>query len=369
MKVIIDTNIIYGDFHLTGAKILNLCTSVESTGGEVFVPEIVLMESINQYRERIQDAKNKISKGLNDIKRTTRKSIPKSPITDEDVKKEIIEYDKSLHSRVRSLGITILPIPNTPHKKLLEIDLARKKPFTPTGKGYRDALIWENVKELCRTPKSLEKPSVVFVNDNYTDFCDKEYNLHDDLKEDLAGDSINADCVRVVKDVDTFINEFIKPKQKILEDIKIALNKERRYGDVDLQTEVDELVLNYLDMREFDEYDSPFGPAYESPSVVGVGEASFTVTDVRQLSEDEIIIDLVAGVECEFYFTVFRSEVIAMSSEEMPHIVNADWNKHYVQASDNAEVYLNISLIVDKAFTGIQSDDIDIITKHDAWVD
>lgn len=57
MKVILDTNIIFSDFHLKGAKIKNLCESVKSTGDSVHIPEVVVDESINKYREKIQECK------------------------------------------------------------------------------------------------------------------------------------------------------------------------------------------------------------------------------------------------------------------------------------------------------------------------
>lgn len=88
MYVVLDTNIIFSDFHLTGAKITALCTSIELIGGEVCVPEIVVMESINKYKEELIANKKRIDKELNAFSRLTQQAPFINPITDEFVERE-----------------------------------------------------------------------------------------------------------------------------------------------------------------------------------------------------------------------------------------------------------------------------------------
>ena len=216
MKVILDTNIIFSDFHLKGARIKNLCESVKSTGDTVHIPEVVVDESINKYREKTRECKLKIDRGISDFKRLTGKDVEDNPISDEFILKESEKYARSFKKQLQELGIKIIPYPSISHQELVKRDLARKKPFQETGKGYRDALIWESVKSICEKSLSLfENPKIIFVNKNHKDFCE-EGLLHPDLKEDLVNNGINEDYVRVIEDIDIFIKEYIKPKQKIL---------------------------------------------------------------------------------------------------------------------------------------------------------
>ena len=60
-------------------------------------------------------------------------------------------------------------MPQVSHADLVERDLSSRKPFSPTGKGYRDALIWESVVELCTDLTDAD--TLIFVTDNKSDFC------------------------------------------------------------------------------------------------------------------------------------------------------------------------------------------------------
>lgn len=156
MKVVLDTNIIFSDFHLKGAKIKNLCESTKSIGGVVYIPELVIDESINKYKEQLQLGNSKIDKGISDLKRLIGKTVFENPITDKYIIDEVDEYQKGFRKQIKNLGIKIIPYPTIKHQELVKRDLARKKPFQESGKGYRDALIWESVKSLCeKSPECI----------------------------------------------------------------------------------------------------------------------------------------------------------------------------------------------------------------------
>lgn len=364
MKVILDTNIIFSDFHLKGARIKNLCESVKSTGDTVYIPEVVVDESINKYREKTRECKFKIDRGISDFKRLTGKDVEDNPISDEFILKESEKYARSFKKQLQELGIKIIPYPSISHQELVKRDLARKKPFQETGKGYRDALIWESVKSICEKSLSLfENPKIIFVNKNHKDFCE-EGLLHPDLKEDLVNNGINEDYVRVIEDIDIFIKEYIKPKQKILKNIQEELNANKQYNGIYLNTEINNRITEFLLHREFDYEESPFRQEFENPSVVGINEPSFTVMEVRQISEEEFFVEVKIDVDCEFNFFIFKSDAMCMDEDELPYIWDSDWNKHYMAASKTIPIKLKVTLIVNSSFEAVLSDDIEIIHNH-----
>lgn len=364
MKVILDTNIIFSDFHLKGARIKNLCESVKSTGDTVYIPEVVVDESINKYREKTRECKLKIDRGISDFKRLTGKDVEDNPISDEFILKESEKYARSFKKQLQELGIKIIPYPSISHQELVKRDLARKKPFQETGKGYRDALIWESVKSICEKSLSLfENPKIIFVNKNHKDFCE-EGLLHPDLKEDLVNNGINEDYVRVIEDIDIFIKEYIKPKQKILKNIQEELNANKQYNGIYLNTEINNRITEFLLHREFDYEESPFRQEFENPSVVGINEPSFTVMEVRQISEEEFFVEVKIDVDCEFNFFIFKSDAMCMDEDELPYIWDSDWNKHYMAASKTIPIKLKVTLIVNSSFEAVLSDDIEIIHNH-----
>ena len=364
MKVILDTNIIFSDFHLKGARIKNLCESVKSTGDTVHIPEVVVDESINKYREKTRECKLKIDRGISDFKRLTGKDVEDNPISDEFILKESEKYARSFKKQLQELGIKIIPYPSISHQELVKRDLARKKPFQETGKGYRDALIWESVKSICEKSLSLfENPKIIFVNKNHKDFCE-EGLLHPDLKEDLVNNGINEDYVRVIEDIDIFIKEYIKPKQKILKNIQEELNANKQYNGIYLNTEINNRITEFLLHREFDYEESPFRQEFENPSVVGINEPSFTVMEVRQISEEEFFVEVKIDVDCEFNFFIFKSDAMCMDEDELSYIWDSDWNKHYMAASKTIPIKLKVTLIVNSSFEAVLSDDIEIIHNH-----
>ncbi|KAA6306957.1 hypothetical protein EZS27_041378 [termite gut metagenome] len=156
--------VIYNDFYLKGAKIRNLCESAKSTGDIIYIPVVVIDESINQYRERLKAEQTKIAKEISEINKLASKNID-NPLTKEFVSQEIEKYPETFKKRVKCLDIQMLAYPTTPHKELVKRDLARKKPFQESGKGYRDALIWENVKTICKkSPDLFDLPKVIFIS-------------------------------------------------------------------------------------------------------------------------------------------------------------------------------------------------------------
>lgn len=262
------------------------------------------------------------------------------------------------------MGIKIIPYPSISHQELVKRNLARKKTFQETGKGYRDALIWESVKSICEKSLSLfENPKIIFVNKNHKDFCE-EGLLHPDLKEDLVNNGINENYVRVIEDIDIFIKEYIKPKQKILKNIQEELNANKQYNGIYLNTEINNRITEFLLHREFDYEESPFRQEFENPSVVGINEPSFTVMEVRQISEEEFFVEVKIDVDCEFNFFIFKSDAMCMDEDELPYIWDSDWNKHYMAASKTIPIKLKVTLIVNSSFEAVLSDDIEIIHNH-----
>ena len=364
MKVILDTNIIFSDFHLKGAKIKSLCESVKLTGDTVHIPKVVVDESVNKYWEKILECKLVIDREMSNFKRLTGRVVGDNPISKEFTLEEFRQYKDIFEKRLRELGINIIPYPSISHQELVKRDLARKKPFQETGKGYRDALIWESVKSICEESLSLfENPKIIFVNKNHKDFCEKGL-LHPDLKEDLVNNGINEDDVRVIEDIEIFIREYIKPKQTILKKIQEKLNTNKQHNKIDLNTEINNRITDFLLHREFDHEESPFRQEFENPFVADLGEPSFTVTEVRQISEEKILVEVEVEVNCYFDFFIFKSDAICMEEDELPYIWDSDWNKHYMAASKAMPVRLKVTLIVNSSFEEILSDNIEITYNH-----
>jgi hypothetical protein len=87
----------------------------------------------------------------------------------EAIRRDVLRDTDRERERRRQLLVdsraTVLPLPDVSHESLLARDLSGRKPFRASGKGYRDALIWESLLEHLRAISSPME--MVFVtNDN-----------------------------------------------------------------------------------------------------------------------------------------------------------------------------------------------------------
>ena len=70
------------------------------------------------------------------------------------------------------------------------------------------------------------------------------------------------------------------------------------------------------------------------------------IVDEHELTSKERILELGACLDCEFDAFIFKSDLYCMTDDEMPHIWDPDWNKHYaaVSFSETVEVQAYITL-------------------------
>lgn len=364
MNIVLDANILIQDFPLKGANLVTVCKSISLLDGKVYVPEVAVRETVNKFREELDTARETLEKGIKTLNRISPFSPFSSPVGDAEIDKLHADYDTYLRERLKELGIDVLKISNIPHDRIIERDLARKKPFKTNGSGYRDTLIWENVKECYSLSTKSQAPHVVFVTQNHKDFCGNGYSLHDDFFDDLKSVGIASDDIRIVKEISDVIKEYIAPKQQA-HDIKSRLVKDKKYRDIDLTLIVKSLVDEYALGREFSCVESPFGSRYDAPIITGYDEPTFTVSDVRLMSDEQVIIDLNIQVECDFKFYVDKLDPIvwdAAEEDKRPTIVEWKSKDYFVTAVDSAELELLMTLIVDKEFEHVISHDIELIT-------
>lgn len=168
MKIVFDTNILYDDFFLKRAQIVDICETARQYNIEVYIPEVVYDEIINQYGEKIDEIEKEIDSSVRKV-RSISTSLSLENIINGVTKKQLLdEYPSILDKRLEELDIKILPYPSISHKDIVARDLKRRRPFQKSGKGYRDALIWETILSI--VDDNGENPDVIFINKNTHDF-------------------------------------------------------------------------------------------------------------------------------------------------------------------------------------------------------
>lgn len=354
--IIIDTNVIHLDFKLNKARIVTLCNTSTILGHEIFIPEVVIDEIVKQYDEKAEEYINSFNKALKKLSELSTSPITQTPI---DAKGFISNYRNELNNRIKQLGIGIIPYPNTGHKIMVARELGKKKPFKDSTKGYRDALIWDSVME--HTQKYSSNCGIIFLTANTKDFADKDKkDLHTDLIADCISNGIPTTSIRLVTDIQNFIdNEIILRSTELKENFN-QLQQDGGLGDIDfiqlIQDYISKDMLdNLISSNDFDSYPGYAPGLYENPEISSIEKISCSFNTIREISSDTILIQSEVSVQVDLDCFIFRADLPLIDDSKFPTIIDYEWNDHYVLASDSATFKFQFNILTDTNFKNVKS--------------
>lgn len=354
--IIIDTNVIHLDFKLNKARIVTLCNTSTILGHEIFIPEVVIDEIVKQYDEKAEEYINSFNKALQKLSDLSTSPITQTPI---DTKGFISNYRNELNNRIKQLGIGIIPYPNTGHKIMVARELGKKKPFKDSTKGYRDALIWDSVME--HTQKYSSNCGIIFLTANSKDFADKDKKgLHTDLIADCISNGIPPTSIRLVTDIQNFIDNEIILRSTELKEKFNQLQQDGGLGDIDfiqlIQDYISKDMLdNLISSNDFDSYPGYAPGLYENPEISSIEKVSCSFNTIREISSDTILIQSEVSVQVDLDCFIFRADLPLIDDSKFPTIIDYEWNDHYVLASDSATFKFQFNILTDTNFKNVKS--------------
>src|SRR3990172_5235475 len=187
MYVILDTNVIHQDFHLSMSATHELLDNASNRGLTVCVPEVVVREMVKHFREqpesilqRLQD----VHRGMDRLQLQLGSTLPVI-----DVDGVVKEFEERFRERLNEHKVKVLPLPGVNVEQLLHLRISRRRPFKNDGRGMFDALIWESVVELWRQYPD-EQYAVITEDKDYEDT--EGERIHPDLLADLGAEGIAA---------------------------------------------------------------------------------------------------------------------------------------------------------------------------------
>ncbi len=348
MKIVLDSNIIIADFWMESTNFKILFESAKKGDVHIIIPEIVLDEVVNKYSQRLQVSSRDIGSELKKFNKLS-KEIIKQPIEQKLIEKSRKRYEERLRKIVKENEILVLKYPKTDHKYIANKAMLKLKPFNTNEKGYRDNLIWENVKELLTDYESVSAlPELVFISNNYKDFTEKDYELHSDLITELEDEDFDSKSVIIYPS----LGEFNDKQVKLFFTQSKSFEEKLKSGEIwnfDLRTEVNEyLYQNFVGSELFHFYDD-FAMEYSEPTVSGILDEDYEieVTSVKKLNAKDYLVDITFGVESEIDFFIDRHDFWSIDEKEGITISDPNWNKYVMLASTSFVVPLSMSLIID----------------------
>lgn len=336
IKILLDTNTVHDNWLAVG-EAFTLLGELASRGKcEIFISEISVLEHVRHYKKRAplieQDLKSKLSICADLF--TTKPPLKFSPTLCDSA-----AFEKLFRERLKELGVTTIPIPKAAHADLVARDLAEKKPFTSTGKGYRDALIWLGFVGVIDETTT----KAIAVTSNQNDFCGEDKaKLHPDLKADLDEKYPQVEDQRFAAP-QKLADELIKPLLAALAEDDAKTRKEQQKAQRLLKKiqenkyrhfKIDDVVLEGLENFESQEAEGEFyagSEALEEPLWVTLVEdpTDIEATSLYRLKGGNFLCEGTAEVTATVEGFLDKAEAIIQSENSHVYISTPNHNEWY----------------------------------------
>ena len=286
LLVAVDTTEFFNSPYMDSVRWKQFWAYMQRTSATLVVPQVVVEEAKRHFRKKLETAVSQLGNAASLLNRALHRKEISTP--DIHIEKVCSDYEKELlkllrHAKVPKYADVSLEV-------VMKRCLDNRKPFDHKGrKGFRDAVIWEGVREVLN---DTEEACVVLITTNTNDFG-PHGGLARDLVEEVQG------AVVVCYGMDKFGEEYAKPLFEKLDDAKAVLQEATVVEDLfsDVKYEVD--VNNELRACSI--------PSIDSASLSDVDSLHFEVGDVYDTGNGVLTCSVsykgegfIEGVECEY---------------------------------------------------------------------
>lgn len=345
--VVVDTTTIHPDLQLNRSDWRQLLDHSERGDVRLFIPEIVVRESERHFSKKMTDEEKKSVAGIRAFRALgfTEQTLPTEAAVRNQAQTEKDTYRERLLLILSARRVSLLPLPSVSHDALTRRELDGRKPFKDNGTGYRDALIWSTVLELCAAEP--EAGELLFVSANHTDFCDGDgAELAQQLVAELPA-GWTATRVRDVKALNEMIAA-IAPVQGEHVTAEGSVEPEPRASEDQFRELLADAVAKACELFHYspvadptsgDKYDSGLDfsaldlPWHELDSVtLASAEPDLTTlvyTQTSTLASGDLMIDV--RVEADIVLDGYTDKSTALGLDEGSgpvQVYDFDWNDH-----------------------------------------
>jgi hypothetical protein len=353
LAVVLDSNTIHSDPWLTGGPGTMLVRLAESKSCFVIIPEVVRDELRRQRREAAQESHAQAAKGI----RAMAKAGVDVAETDAHLKTSFERIDADIDAAFATLfnreGVALEPTPHIDVTKIVERDLARRRPFqeiTHNQKtkslGFRDVVIWETVLSALDSARGNEK--VLFVSSDKGFLSDDSKSLHPDLLRDLDERGIDRSRLVSIKNV---LHATTAIKATATQAAQVTAATDALYELVG--QEVSEQLVYGGD------YGYPDFVNFTVPEIEGAYISGIDQTSGFEISEGET---LTATAEANVYLegAVLKGDWYVDQGASIE--LGGELNKHYFDASSEVQV----RVVVEMEMSGDRPEVVSIVLEDPA---
>jgi len=356
--LVLDANAFIADYWLRSPSFVLLRKFLKTAGTRLAVPRIVVEEVVNHYQEDLNRCRSELLQKAHQLERLVPSlaapfiQVPGGKPLD-GLAELRSDYASFLEGQLQQLGAKIPEYDDIPHSDIVKRDLARKRPFRPDGKGYRDALIWECVLRHCFEKDAL----TILVTQNVNDFCVKETTLHHDLTLDLLKQDFRVSNLELFRTLPEFTNRYIVP---FLAENKefVALVQAKKISGLDLRAVCEKHLDEIVTAINENPTSMILDPEIYQPQVDVVDtDCDVEVKDASELSDGVILVLFEACPNVSFTYFLPRDEFIAMSGERSKEIavLDADWNESVMRVEETRPIRVDCRITFNLSSAEVKS--------------
>lgn len=175
----LDTTALHKSYMLRGGHWPVVERGIEQSLLRVATSDVVVMELERQAMREVSD-----------VNTSLRSAASAAARLGEDLEVSLLNvpaqwWRLQFESRLRHLGIEVVPHPQVAHEEIIRRDLAGTPPFKASGEGYRDTLIWMTFLGWIQSLDLNPTDEVRFVSANTRQFGGNDKRLAEILAREL----------------------------------------------------------------------------------------------------------------------------------------------------------------------------------------
>ena len=179
LNVFIDTNILYDDPYFRNQNEI-LIGYVKQGKIRLFLSDVVVQELLQRHKKRVSEHINVIKRTHSQLKKITGISLSLSELTRDNLVNHLEAFYNNL---IEEEIIVSVKTDAAIFPKILGLCLRKAAPFFDNKNEFKDSVIWHSYVHYIKNNNI--KDSCLLTN-NHKDFCDKDKELHPNLKVDMA---------------------------------------------------------------------------------------------------------------------------------------------------------------------------------------
>ena len=335
---VLDSEVFIGaNFNLQTPELRKLTRAAAGTDLRLAIPEVVVREVERKYGDLLGER-------ITDFKRAYRKldkqflSLELTIPSGSDVKAATESFAQEFAEWRRERECIETKIESVSAGKLVDRDLARRKPFKKSGEGMRDALVWETVLLLAGESQAR----VVLISGNKKDFGDESGEaLNAELKREAEG-LLESSTAEYCPSLRVFSAQNIDPNLTLIALAEVEELRAEEFQPQDVFENNQEEIRGEIERA----LEISFTPDFQSPTVDYFDGGESIVIAAEEIDDKEIQVTLEASSSVLIDGYAFKSDVDPLVEAYGASIAEWDHNEHlaWLQLEDNITVRVTVSL-------------------------